>query len=391
MKIGIVSIYPFPDGMAATNRIKAYSCGLVANGVDVTVLVIEPTDNFSGVKKEESGEFKGIKYTYTNGRYKSRYKILRAISYLSGYRRIVGVISAFRHLVKLDLDAIIVSTDNPFILLVFGVYSLILRIKSIFIFDEYPIPIRHKLKTDIPVVKKWAYKLILKMYDGYISISKKLGNFYNDFVVKPTYIMSIIVDTEKFNGKVEKQYDKITYVGNMELSKDNIDNIIMAYSKIIENHPEFTLHLYGTPSDKNRKILMAMVDKLNLHDNVFFEGRVDNDKVPLVLSEAKILVSSQPYTKRAEGGFPTKLGEYVAMGIPTLICDVGENAKYLEPGIECFYAKPNNVDDYAAKLDYIINNYKEAKMVANCGQKKIRENYSHLAIGKSMKNFIESL
>lgn len=49
MKIGIISQFPFPFGLAATNRIKAYSKALISQGIDVTVIMPEPRDNYGSV------------------------------------------------------------------------------------------------------------------------------------------------------------------------------------------------------------------------------------------------------------------------------------------------------------------------------------------------------
>ena len=134
-----------------------------------------------------------------------------------------------------------------------------------------------------------------------------------------------------------------------------------------------------------------MIKNFKLSDRVFLKGKVANEDVPKILGESKILVSSQPKTKRAEGGFPTKLGEYVAMGVPTIICDVGENSKYLEPGKECIYAKPEDPYDFADKIAFVIDNYELALSIAKNGQKVIIDKYSHVAAGRRLKEFIESL
>ena len=54
-KILILCNYPFPEGMAATNRIFAYSKGLNQNGIKTEVLTISPygiktTEKFEQIK-----------------------------------------------------------------------------------------------------------------------------------------------------------------------------------------------------------------------------------------------------------------------------------------------------------------------------------------------------
>lgn len=44
------------------------------------------------------------------------------------------------------------------------------------------------------------------------------------------------------------------YMGNMMLAKDNVDNIIRAFKRICDDFPDIDLYLYGTPSEKDKKL-----------------------------------------------------------------------------------------------------------------------------------------
>src|SRR5690606_31361696 len=92
LRVAVVSIYSIPNGGAATNRILAYSKGLVENGADVDVFAIFPTENHHPDKEKlpNCGIYNNILYSYTSGRYRSRFKIFRAISKLSKFRLIYG-------------------------------------------------------------------------------------------------------------------------------------------------------------------------------------------------------------------------------------------------------------------------------------------------------------
>lgn len=106
------------------------------------------------------------------------------------------------------------------------------------------------------------------------------------------------------------------------------------------------------------------------------------DQVPQILKNAKILVSSQPNTKRAEGGFPTKLGEYMITGVPILMTDVGEIAKYVKNGENGYIVPPDNPESYAKQLSFILKNYNTALQVANNAKQYIINNFSTASAGK---------
>lgn len=65
-KIGIISIYAMPIGLAATNRILAYSKSLAMLNNEVDIICISPTDIKSKYLSE--GYIDSIHYIYPAGR-----------------------------------------------------------------------------------------------------------------------------------------------------------------------------------------------------------------------------------------------------------------------------------------------------------------------------------
>ncbi|MDY0278541.1 MAG: glycosyltransferase, partial [Acholeplasma sp.] len=88
---------------------------------------------------------------------------------------------------------------------------------------------------------------------------------------------------------------------------------------------------------------------------------------------------------------PTKLGEYLSTGIPTLLTNVGENSKYVKDNTHVFLVEPNNPKAYADKLDWILENYSQAKKIAMNGKMYIKENHSLAVEGKKLYNFLGNI
>jgi glycosyltransferase involved in cell wall biosynthesis len=402
LKIGIISIYPFPEAFgAATNRIVAYAKGMTGNGAQVDVIVPFPTHNLSQGKlsnsKDDTGIYHNISYYCTSGKYRHRYKWVRGFSILSKFRQFYGYYTSYYRIIRqnklMQYDAIIISTDGILNLFIYSHISKKCGAIPIFIFDEYPTPIRHKLKKKVPGYKTFLYSKVLPFVGAYVSISEKLGQFYNIICKKPTHILPIIVDTSRFDintqNDINREKEKyLCYMGNMELAKDDIDNIIKAFSIIASEFEEISLHLYGGPKDETRDYLCKLINELKLKDRCFLKGKISADEVPYVLRNAHVLVSSQPDTVRASGGFPTKLGEYLTTGVPALITDVGENAKYVTDRTHLFFAQPGNPSAYSEKLKMILNNYTNALKVAKQGQEFVYNNFSHIVTSRKLLEFI---
>ncbi|WP_324721862.1 glycosyltransferase [Salinimicrobium sp. HB62] len=390
-RIGIVCSYPIPEGMAATTRIMAYSKGIVQQGAKVDVFSYVPSGESFSSSYNNEGFFQGVFYCYPFRRKRLKNRFLHKAE--SIYSIALTLRAIRRRNYQEPYEAIIISNDNPFILYCFSKFAKSIGTKSIFIFDEYPIPIRKYLKNNISYLKTLGYKFTLKNVDGYITMTQNLANFYCKLKPKPFFLVSSITDIDRFTKTPELPASKkkrITYMGNMELSKDNVDNIIRAFAFLASKRDDIELYLYGNPTPQDKKYLINLSKTLRVESKVFF-GFAEFNKVPDLLANSQILVSSQPKTKRAEGGFPTKLGEYLATGVPVLLTNVGEISKFVKHKEHVFFSNPEDPEDFANELQWILANYSFAKEVGSRGKEVVLKKYSHITAGKGILNFIKYL
>lgn len=379
--------------MAPTTRIIGYCKGLLQAGSKVDIISIIPKKE-SDKNVPLTGVCDGGNYYHFTHAPSCNIPFLRSIMWrVLNYLCLKRALSFIKQSDKIEAyNAVIMSFDEPWrFQAIIPTLKQLKKAKVIAIADEYPIPIRHYLKSSVPEPKLKRYRAIYKNIDGRILMTTKLQNFYDTNICpKPTLILSTIVDIDRFNGLTKEQQDRdyLCYMGNMELSKDNVDNIIEAFVLVADKYPTLDFHLYGTPKQQTRQYLESIVDKYKLQNRVFLKGRVDYAKVPQILRNAKVLVSSQPDTKRAEGGFPTKLGEYMMTGVPTLLTDVGEIAEYVHDGVNAYLVPPENPRLYAEKLSYIIDNYSDAIRVAEHAKDYIVSKFSMTVAGESIMKFL---
>lgn len=362
-KIGVLCTYSFPEGMAPTIRILSYGQGLVDNGCKVEIVVFQP--KVANDALPINGYAGGVKYTYAHQRDNSKstlHKLFvdRPKSLINSIR----IISASNR--KEKYDCFLLSFDHPTYLLFFAPILRMMGIKIGFIGDEFPEPIR-RLKSTIPLYYKLIYKFVYLFISFRILMTEALQKFYDEEICKkPTHILCSILNVNRFDGvkkqNVTRKY--MCYMGNMMLAKDNVDNIIRAFKRIYVDFPDIDLYLYGTPNDRDKKVVEGVISELGLDNRVFIKGRIDYNLVPQTLANAEILVTSQPITKRAQGGFPTKLAEYMMSKTPTIVTDVGEIHRYVQDGDTVYMVEPCDDVAYAKKMRFILTHSKEAKDVA---------------------------
>jgi glycosyltransferase involved in cell wall biosynthesis len=133
-----------------------------------------------------------------------------------------------------------------------------------------------------------------------------------------------------------------------------------------------------------------LVSDLHLKKRIVFYGPVERDKIPSLLMEAFILCLARPKSVQAQGGFPTKLGEYLITGNPVVVTKVGEIPKYLKDNESAFLAEPGDVSSFSDKLEYVINNYEEALKVGKKGKEVALKNFNYLVQAKKMIEYFRN-
>lgn len=179
-------------------------------------------------------------------------------------------------------------------------------------------------------------------------------------------------------------------MGNMMLAKDNVDNIIRAFKRVCDDFSDVDLYLYGTPNDKDKSVVEGVIAELGLGNRVFIKGRIDYNLVPQTLANAEILVTSQPVTKRAAGGFPTKLAEYMMSHTPAIVTNVGEIHCYVQDNNTVYLVDPCDDVAYAEKMRYILSHPQEAKEVAGRAYDYAIANFGSKEVTKKLIDFLNN-
>lgn len=388
-KIGIVCAYEFPEGMAPSIRILTYCTGLNRNGVATEIFSFKetPTD----CNSLNTGIAMGIPYQKSYFKRPGNNPFHKLCDKLRMLNRLYNQIKTSNE--REAFDYLLLSFDTIDKLLSIIPLCRQLGCKLLFIGDEFPEPIR-RLKTDIPWWYKLSYKFLHRFLDGRILMTKNLKDFYDKKVFPlPTYILNSVINEDRFKGisKSGKREKYLCYMGNMQLAKDNVDNIIKAFASISSDYPEYELWLFGNPNQRDLNKISSIINSYDLNDRILLKGRVDYEEVPQILADAELLVTSQPITVRAQGGFPTKMAEYMMSGTPMLVTNVGEIPNYVKDGETTYMVDPGNPEKYAEKLRYILSHTEEAKKVAEKAKHYALENFCSRQAMHGLIDFLNTL
>lgn len=222
-----------------------------------------------------------------------------------------------------------------------------------------------------------------------------LQDYLKQYVSKKCKLIVIpmTVDADRFENLplVDNSLGEyIAYCGDIGGNKDGVKNLITAFHYIEKDYPQLKLLLIGGTKDPNeKKVLEKYVNEIN-SKNICFYGQVGRDEIPLLLCNAKILALARPSGLQSTGGFPTKLGEYLATGKPTIVTKVGDIPLYLKDGVNAFLVEPDKNKAFAEKMKYILNNYSEALTIAQNGKKLVYNTFNYMVQAKRIEIFLKT-
>lgn len=232
--------------------------------------------------------------------------------------------------------------------------------------------------------------------DGFVLMTKTLMQHYEKFSLPNTKLLHLpmTVDLERFDKSqpilegFEQPY--IAFVGVMNDAKDGVNILIESFANIHNQFPQYKVYLvgawnYDTPNHQK------LIADYNLQNKFFWKGEFPREKIPQIIKNANLLVLPRPDSKQAQGGFPTKLGEYLATSNPVCATTVGEIPNYLTDGQSVFFAEPGSIDSFANAMQKALNNQDAAKLIGKNGCEVAKTSFNKDIQSAILYNFLKQL
>lgn len=384
----VIGRLSYPSGSAPSNRVHLYCKALKeAKGFP---FVINLHSTFTKPQKfNYLGRCEGVPFYYSQKTPLRENKLIqRNINKIKGLINSLIIIRRLKkkHNVKVLFYNTIVLNE-----VIFFIFLKLMKISIIRECCEAPLFIRQEKKAI--KLDNFLLHLKLKLYDEIIVISDHLNKYYSAIFPKnKIFQIPILVDMERFSNSIKTRTDGkkvITYIGYMGGNKDGLDNLIEAMAIVSKKVSNTQLELLGSASKEDMLRLKNKIESLGLNDVVFFLGSKNAEEIPSILSNSDLLVLARPDNNQAKAGFPTKLGEYLASGKPVVITKTGEIPKYLIDNKSAYLAAPDDINNFANKVIFALNDENSKKIGAN-GYEVANKNFNYSLYGKEILEIIRN-
>lgn len=365
MKELILISHYFPN-TAFANRFLAFAKAYGELGINVKVYIIPLNKKYERVNEV----YKNVDFIYLAEKFQFTNKYIRYI--------IIKLSSLYLFMTLKKDSNVILYSPLDFL-------WLLSKKRNIHLFHErteHP-EIVGKSNGVLGELRHKRYIKSLIKIDGLFVISPSLKEYFvNEIKLDKgkVHVINMIVDSTRFNGlkSIDKE-NTISYCGTVSIKKDGILDLINSFSIVANKNRDINLSILGDFENiKTKNIVFKLIDDLSLRDRVIFNGNIDSSLMPKMLSKSKILALARPDSKQAKYGFATKLGEYLLTGVPTVITNVGDFNYYLKDKYDIIFAQPDNVNDFATKLIWVLDNYEESKLIAKNGIDTANKSFNNI-------------
>ncbi len=232
--------------------------------------------------------------------------------------------------------------------------------------------VKNKLAKLFYKLKTYSYKISLQKCDLVIVVSKALrSKLISKLKIekKKTYLQPLGVDTSLFSGNV---YDNnsfvIVYVSSIALYR-GFQTCIYAAEMLLEKGYDFEWWFIGSGSKLAEKELFHLTNEMKCKQQIKWLGYIDHSKLPGLLKKCSIALSPLPDIEAYRVSSPTKVFEYMSMGIPVVASDIEAHRVLISDKGNGLLFMPGDYHDLADKIEMI---YKDRGLYENIKENALK-------------------
>jgi glycosyltransferase involved in cell wall biosynthesis len=257
-----------------------------------------------------------------------------------------------------------------------------------FIFDQHdltPEMFQVKFKGRMRVIHKllilflqWSYRtahLVITSNASQKQVAINLGHCPSTkvFVVRngpdPERLKPVTPEPELKKGR----RFLLAYEGVMAI-QDGVEYSLYALHELVYKRGRHDVSLVIMGDGEHASILRALSHELNLDDYVNFTGWIDEEDILRYLTVADVGLTPDPQNGLNEYSTMIKTMEYMSMGKPVVAFDLPETRFTAQDA--ALYATPNLVDDFAEKIEALLDDDGLRCLMGAFGRKRIEEELS---------------
>ncbi|MDB5118127.1 MAG: hypothetical protein JWQ79_3619 [Mucilaginibacter sp.] len=267
----------------------------------------------------------------------------------------------------------------------------------IFYWLRYPqvkIIIRDTQAAHLKTFSEWVFlgiahlichKTIFLTEESKKSLQEKFPIIYSP---SKTAVISNGINIDKFsNSLIKKKNDSINIgmQSRLQAIKDH-PSLIKAFNKIIKLYPQYQLQLHIAGDGQTMDDLKKMVFELDLSENVFFWGMLNEKKLTDFLQHLDIYVHATFGETMSNS-----ILQAMSCGLPVIASNVWGVNNMINDGYTGVLYESENVDQLSDKIKFMIENPIIAKRIGDAARVEIENKYSSKIMSQNYEKIFREI
>jgi glycosyltransferase involved in cell wall biosynthesis len=384
----IVRNFGFPNGMAATQRVRLLSRCLVEQGAHVTILCTRVSEKARLIENHSSkGNVDGINFLYTTGTpirsenfFKRRWVELRGLLFcickIIQYRKIQKIDSIYLWALDISISRIIIT-----------VVAKVLNIPIVLELNERP----PSLTNNPSILSRLCSPLWGS--SGVIAISEFLLRWSHNAAKLEKRDIKFIKIPILIDPIIDDRYEPLTSSPSILFASSpaygqTIKFIFDAMDIVWKKVPDCKLVLTGwCQDDKRASGIYSDLKKRSINERIKLLGYLPRAELLRQYQRSWALLIPLFQDIRSQARFPTKIGEYLISSRPIITTRVGEISEYFHDGINAYVCEPDDPSAYGFKIIEALTNADQAKIIGQQGLITSQNCFDYRLFSKDIYNF----
>lgn len=380
----------YPTGMAATKRIQHAIDYLLSRG-DTDVRVLPLRQAHPGREHNRlTGTHRDVPYRTIGADIRPGWRLPWSFAafLFDGFRELYsGRTNGAANILYLYNEP---NMEN--ILFVIGARAMGYRVICDIVEDRYLIDTSASLLSRLKAyTASWSARHIRHLVDGIVVISTRLETKFANLTrgLLPIALIPVTVDLDQYRSATATFHDpiRIFYAGSFG-EKDDVQSLIAAFEKIRAKGVRAVLWLTGKGMASRMEMLKTRISSSKYRDDIHYLGYLTDEEYFRVLCECDIPCMVRTGSDYAHAGFPFKLGEYLATGLPVLASSVGDVPRYLTDKVNSVLVPPDSVDAIAVAIEYLISDPAISVEIGRQGRLVAAREFNYRAAWSRLEAFL---
>ena len=394
MRIAVVFTGAYPTGDVMTHRVHNMCLGLVESGIDVEVLLANPTEKAGSIRNLlPAGEYEGVKFKYVGGgtTRSERFWVKRLQDLYCHARTILAASLGRRR-----YDIIIVMGPSLDFRVILAFAGRVSGRRMVLEIGEYPYV--NTRPAILGAIKRQSlFKLVFPLFSGFVPISRNLSEVVDRHKSPAASTITIPILAGRVSTSADQsslfEWPYIVHAGSLSEEKDGLLGLLHAIAIALRRiHMPLRLVITGKhEGTKQYHAVLAAIKTLDLTERVVFVGYCNREKLSRILENSMLAIVNKNDTVQNRHCFATKLADYLSHAVPVITTTVGESGQHLHDGRNAYLVEPDRPALLAERVVEAINNPAERRRIGIAGRELAETAFSYRLQGARLARFLANL